>query len=448
MLPFSDLSIALAIFAVSYVLIITERIHKTIVALGGAMLMIVSGVVTQDEAFYSHEFGVDYNVVFLLIGMMVIVNIVRDTGLFEVLAIWSAQRAGAHPFHLLSLLALVTAVLSAMLDNVTTVLLMAPVTLSIAKRLRLDPVPFLIVEAIASNIGGTATLVGDPPNIMIASKAELGYLQFLIVLGPVVLGILAVFLVCLRLFYGGGMQVAPHLKEALLGLDPRDAVQDPLLLRRCVWLLGVVNLAFGLHGVLHLEPATIALVGASAFMLIGRANSKHDGDELSYLADVEWKTIFFFIGLFILVGALVKVGMIGMLAAQLLSFTQGHPAASVFSILWGSAFLSAVIDNIPYVAAMNPLVVDLARSLHPEITDYTTLVHQPDILPLWWSLALGACLGGNGTLIGASANVVIADLARKAGYPISYRQFFIVGFPVMVGSLLLSTLYVWLLFLR
>ena len=448
MLPFSDLSIALAIFAVSYGLIITERIHKTIVALGGAALMIVSGVVTQDEAFYSHEFGVDYNVIFLLIGMMIIVNIVRDTGLFEVLAIWSAQRAGADPFRMLALLALVTAVLSAMLDNVTTVLLMAPVTLSIAKRLRLDPVPFLIVEAIASNIGGTATLVGDPPNIMIASKAQLGYLQFLIVLGPAVVGIMAVFLVGLRLLYGGSLQVAPHLKEAVLGLAPRDAVQDPLLLRRCVWLLGFVNLAFGLHGVLHLEPATIALVGASAFMLIGRANRKHNSDELSYLADVEWKTIFFFIGLFILVGALVKVGVIGMLATQLLSVTQGHPAAAVFSILWGSALLSAVIDNIPYVAAMNPLVVDLARSLHPEISDYTTLVHHPDILPLWWSLALGACLGGNGTLIGASANVVIADLARRAGYPISYRQFLMVGFPVMVGSLLLSTLYVWLLFLR
>ena len=448
MLPFSDLSIALAIFAVSYGFIITERIHKTIVALGGAALMIVSGVMTQDEAFYSHEFGVDYNVIFLLIGMMIIVNIVRDTGLFEVLAIWSAQRAGADPFRMLALLALVTAVLSAMLDNVTTVLLMAPVTLSIAKRLRLDPVPFLIVEAIASNIGGTATLVGDPPNIMIASKAQLGYLQFLIVLGPVVVGIMAVFLVGLRLLYGGSLQVVPHLKEAVLGLAPRDAVQDPLLLRRCVWLLGLVNLAFGLHGVLHLEPATIALVGASAFMLIGRANRKHNSDELSYLADVEWKTIFFFIGLFILVGALVKVGVIGMLATQLLSVTQGHPAAAVFSILWGSALLSAVIDNIPYVAAMNPLVVDLARSLHPEISDYTTLVHQPDILPLWWSLALGACLGGNGTLIGASANVVIADLARRAGYPISYRQFLMVGFPVMVGSLLLSTLYVWLLFLR
>jgi Na+/H+ antiporter NhaD/arsenite permease-like protein len=448
MSPLSDLSVALVLFVVSYAFIVTERIHKTIVALCGAALMIVSGVMTQEEAFYSREFGVDYNVVFLLIGMMIIVNIIRATGLFEVLAIWSAQRAGAQPFRLLALLAVVTAVLSAMLDNVTTVLLMAPVTLSLANRLQVNPVPFLIVEAIASNIGGTATLVGDPPNIMIASKAELGYLQFLIVLGPVVVIIMGVFLACLRLFYRRSMQVAPHLKEALLGLQARDAIRDPRLLRRCVWLLGIVNVAFGLHNMLHVEPATIALLGASMFMLIGRANDKHDGDELSFLAEVEWKTIFFFIGLFILVGALVKVGVIRMLATQLLLFTEGHPAASTFTILWGSALLSAIVDNIPYVAAMNPLVVDLARSLHPEIVDQTTLVHQPDILPLWWALALGACLGGNGTLIGASANVVIAELARKAGHPISYRQFFLIGFPVMVGSLLLSTLYLWLLFLR
>ncbi|HEY7129680.1 MAG TPA: ArsB/NhaD family transporter [Nitrospira sp.] len=448
MSPLSDLSVALVLFVVSYAFIVTERIHKTIVALCGAALMIVSGVMTQEEAFYSREFGVDYNVVFLLIGMMIIVNIIRATGLFEVLAIWSAQRAGAQPFRLLALLAVVTAVLSAMLDNVTTVLLMAPVTLSLANRLQVNPVPFLIVEAIASNIGGTATLVGDPPNIMIASKAELGYLQFLIVLGPVVVIIMGVFLACLRLFYRRSMQVAPHLKEALLGLQARDAIRDPRLLRRCVWLLGIVNAAFALHSMLHVEPATIALLGASMFMLIGRANDKHDGDELSFLAEVEWKTIFFFIGLFILVGALVKVGVIRMLATQLLSFTQGHLAASTFTILWGSALLSAIVDNIPYVAAMNPLVVDLARSLHPEIVDQTTLVHQPDILPLWWALALGACLGGNGTLIGASANVVIAELARKAGHPISYRQFFLIGFPVMVGSLLLSTLYLWLLFLR
>ncbi len=450
MLSLSDFSTALVIFAIAYLLIITERVHKTIVALCGATLMIVSGVLTQEQAFYSHEFGVDYNVVFLLIGMMVIVNIVRETGLFEVLAIWSAQRAGAQPYRMLALLALVTAVLSAMLDNVTTVLLMAPVTLSITKRLELRPVPFLIVEAMASNIGGTATLVGDPPNIMIASKADLGYLQFLIVLGPIVVVILTVFVLCLRMFYGSAMQVAPHLKEALLELNARDAVQDPVMLKRSVWLLAAVNAAFCLHGALHLEPATVALVGASGFMLLGHATKMQEqhADELSYLTDVEWKTIFFFIGLFILVGGLVKVGVISGLAAEVVSFTHGYPAMSAIAILWGSAFLSAIVDNIPYVAAMNPLVVDLARSLHPEVDDYTTLVHHPDILPLWWALALGACLGGNGTLIGASANVVIADLARKAGHPISYRQFFMIGFPVMLGSLLLSTIYLWLLFFR
>ena len=444
----SELSIALFIFGLAYAVIITERIHKTIVAVSGAALMIASGVVTQDEAFYSHEFGVDYNVVFLLIGMMVIVNIVRETGLFEVLAIWSAQRAGAKPLRLLMMLAIVTAALSAMLDNVTTVLLMAPVTLAITKRLSLNPVPYLIIEAVASNIGGTATLVGDPPNIMIASKADLGYVDFLVVLGPIVTVIMAVFLGCLKLFFGT-MQVAPHQVSAVMQLDARDAVQDPVLLRRCVWLLALINVAFCIHGVLHLEPATIALVGASAFMLIGHAKKKAaDGDELSYLTDVEWKTIFFFIGLFILVGGLVKVGVIRFLAGQLVSFTQGHPAATTFSVLWGSAILSAIVDNIPYVAAMNPLIVDLARSAHPDVADYTTLVHQPDILPLWWALALGACLGGNGTIIGASANVVIVDLARKAGYPISYWDFFKLGFPVMVGSVLLSTLYVWLVFLR
>ena len=443
----SELSIALFIFGLAYAVIITERIHKTIVAVSGAALMIASGVVTQDEAFYSHEFGVDYNVVFLLIGMMVIVNIVRETGLFEVLAIWSAQRAGAKPLRLLMMLAIVTAALSAMLDNVTTVLLMAPVTLAITKRLNLNPVPYLIIEAVASNIGGTATLVGDPPNIMIASKAELGYVDFLVVLGPIVTVIMAVFLGCLKLFFGA-MQVAPHQANAVMQLDASDAVQDPVLLRRCVWLLVLINVAFCIHGALHLEPATIALVGASAFMLIGHATKKADADELAYLADVEWKTIFFFIGLFILVGGLVKVGVIRFLAGQLVSFTQGHPAATTLSVLWGSAILSAIVDNIPYVAAMNPLIVDLARSAHPEVADYTTLVHQPDILPLWWALALGACLGGNGTIIGASANVVIVDLARKAGYPISYWDFFKLGFPVMVGSVLLSTLYVWLRFLR
>jgi len=445
----SSLTVALLIFSVCYLLIVTERIHKTIVALSGAALMIVFGVVSQEEAFYSHEFGVDYNVVFLLIGMMVIVNIVRETGLFEVLAIWAAQRADAKPFRLLVLLALLTAGQSAMLDNVTTVLLMAPVTLAIAKRLELNPVPFLLTEALASNIGGTATLVGDPPNIMIASKAELSYLDFLLVMGPIVIVIMAVYVGAMWLIFGRSMKVEPHLREAVLALNMREAVPDEPFLRRCLYLLAIINVGFCIHSLIHLEPATIALLGASSFMLIGHARRKpDDAEELTYLAEVEWKTIFFFIGLFILVGGLVKVGVIRYLADQLVAVTRGNLMGSTMAVLWGSAMLSAAVDNIPYVAAMNPLIVDLARSLHPEITDYVALVHQPDIIPLWWALALGACLGGNGTIIGASANVVIVDLARKAGYRITFWQFFQYGFPVMIGSVALSALYLWLAFLR
>jgi len=445
----SSVSLALLIFGVCYLVIITERTHKTIVALFGAAMMIGLGVVSQDEAFYSHEFGVDYNVVFLLIGMMVIINVVRETGLFEVLAIWAAQRADAKPFRLLVFLALLTAALSAMLDNVTTVLLMAPVTLAITKRLELNPIPFLVTGALASNIGGTATLVGDPPNIMIASKAELGYLDFLMVLGPIAVLIMAVFVAALWVVLRQTMTVAPHLRTAVLALSSREAVSDRPFLHRCLWLLGIVNLGFCMHSFIHLEPATIALLGASLFMLIGHARQKpEDGEELSYLTDVEWKTIFFFIGLFILVGGLVKVGVIRYLADQLVAVTQGNLAGSTMAVLWGSAMLSATVDNIPYVAAMNPLIVDLARSLHPEIADYATLVHQADIMPLWWALALGACLGGNGTIIGASANVVIVDIARRAGYPISFWQFLKFGFPVMLGSVLMSAIYLWILFLR
>jgi Na+/H+ antiporter NhaD/arsenite permease-like protein len=445
----SSLTLALLIFTAAYALIVTERIHKTIVALIGATLMITTGVLSQEEAFYSHEYGVDYNVVFLLIGMMVIINITRETGLFEVLAIWSAKRARARPFPMLVLLCVITAFLSALLDNVTTVLLMAPVTLEITKRLELQPVPFLITQAMASNIGGTATLVGDPPNIMIASKAELSYVDFLAMLAPIALLILLVFLASLWPVFGRTMRVSPHLRESMLALNAMDAVRDRPLLKQSVWLLILVNVAFCFHGPLRLEPATIALLGASFFMLLGHQRKRQrneEAGELEYLTEVEWKTIFFFIGLFILVGGLVKVGAISALAEQLVHLTQGNLKETTYLVLWGSAMLSAIIDNIPYVAAMNPLIVDLARSLHPDVQDYTALVHMPDIIPLWWALALGACLGGNGTLIGATANVVIVDIARRAGYPISFGRFLALGFPVMIGSVLLSHVYLWIRF--
>jgi Na+/H+ antiporter NhaD/arsenite permease-like protein len=268
-------------------------------------------------------------------------------------------------------------------------------------------------------------------------------------MGPIVIIIMAVFVGALWLIFGRSMTVEPHLREAVLGLNMREAVPDEPFLRRCLYLLAIINVGFCIHSLIHLEPATIALLGASSFMLIGHARRKpDDAEELTYLAEVEWKTIFFFIGLFILVGGLVKVGVIRYLADQLVAVTRGNLTGSTIAVLWGSAMLSAAVDNIPYVAAMNPLIVDLARSLHPEVTDYVTLVHQPDIIPLWWALALGACLGGNGTIIGASANVVIVDIARKSGYRITFWQFFQYGFPVMIGSVALSAIYLWLLFLR
>src|SRR5581483_5632477 len=349
----SHLTLALIIFGTAYLAIVTERIHKTIVALFGAALMIGFGVVTQEEAFHSQEYGIDYNVIFLLIAMMVIINITRKTGLFEWLAIWAAKRAKARPFRMMTLLAVITAVLSAFLDNVTTVLLMAPVTLEISKRLDVNPISFLVTEALASNIGGTATLVGDPPNIMIASKADLSYMEFLIMLGPIVLVIMAVFIAVLWLISGRTMKVSPERRQAILAMNERDAIRDRPLLIKCLWLLGLTTLGFCVHGLVHLEPATVALLGASLFMLVGHGHDAVSGaGELDYLTEVEWKTIFFFICLFILVGGLVKVGAIRYLADQLVHVTKGNVAGTTFAVLWGSAVLSAVVDNIPYVAAM------------------------------------------------------------------------------------------------
>ena len=439
--------LAVLIFIAAYLGIVTERLHKTVVALLGASLMMTLGVVSQEEAFYSRDYGIDYNVVFLLIGMMVIVNITRKTGLFEATGIWAAKRAGARPFPMMALLATLTALLSALLDNVTTVLLMGPVTLAITKRLELSPVPFLIAEALASNLGGTATLVGDPPNIMIASKAELSFLDFLVVLGPAVVTMMVVFLGALWLINRRTLAVSPQLQADMLALRPADAIRDYPLLRGCLILLALTTVGFCLHGLLHLEPATVALLGASLFMLIGHVSDKATAHaELDYLTDVEWKTIFFFIGLFILVGGLLKGGVIQSLAKSLLTVTNGHTLGTTVMVLWGSALLSAIVDNIPYVAAMNPLIVELARTLHPDIADYSSLVHHPDILPLWWALALGACLGGNGTIIGATANVIIGDLAARAGHPISFWRFLRVGVPTMVGSIMISTAYLWIVF--
>jgi Na+/H+ antiporter NhaD/arsenite permease-like protein len=445
---------ALVIFGLSYLAIVTERVHRTIVALLGATLMLIMGVVTQEEAFHSREYGVDYNVIFLLIGMMIIVNVLRKTGIFEWLAVRAAKRAEARPFRMLVLLSVVTAAVSAFLDNVTTVLLIAPVTLDLARRLGLDPTVYLISEALASNVGGTATLIGDPPNIMIGSKARLGFGDFIVVLTPLAILALVTSLILLWLACRGQLQIRDELRTSVLAMDPNVLIREPTLLRRCLYLLTFTIAGFFFHQQLHLQPATIALLGAGLFMLVAHETDRRPAGatgghlDLDYLTEVEWRTILFFIGLFILVGGLVKAGVMRAIASELVSFVHGSVTGTTLLVLWGSALLSAIVDNIPYVAAMNPLIVDLARASHPDIADYSTLVHQPDILPLWWALAAGACFGGNGTLIGATANVIVVDLARRAGVTITFGRFLLYGFPVMIATMVVSTVYFWVLLLR
>ena len=430
--------IATGIFILAYALIISEKIHKTVVALAGAALMILLGIVTQGEAFHSPELGVDWNVIFLLFSMMVIINIMRPTGIFEYIAIRSAKFARGRPFRIMAIFSLVTAVLSALLDNVTTVLLIAPVTLLICNALELDAVPFLITEALASNIGGTATLIGDPPNIMIASKASLVFMDFIYNLAPVVIVILAAYIVSIKLVFGRRMTVKEELRQRVMAMDEREAIKDPVLIRKSLAVLAFTMAGFVLHGVLHMEPATIALMGAAVLLLISGIREPHH-----VLAEVEWTTLFFFVGLFIVIGGVVKVGLISWMSLKMLDLTQGSLFATSMVVMWFSAFASAFIDNIPYVATMNPLIIDMARQLWPNLQG-TALLHHPDLMPLWWSLALGACLGGNGTAIGASANVIIVGMAEKAGRPISFLKFMLYGMPLMIESVVISTIYVWL----
>jgi Na+/H+ antiporter NhaD/arsenite permease-like protein len=427
---------AAAIFILAYILIAADRIHKTIIAMAGASLMLVFGLIEQEEAFFSEELGIDYNVIFLLMGMMIIINITTRTGFFQWLAVRSAKIAKGEPLRIMVVLSVVTAVASAFLDNVTTVLLIAPVTILITRALDLDPIPFLIAEVLASNIGGTATLIGDPPNIMIASKAQLSFMDFIYNLTPVVIIILVFFLLSMRLFFPEHLTITEEQRERVMQMDESDIIKDRSLLRKCLFVLALTIIGFVVHGALGLEPATIAVAGASLLFLLSREHP-HD-----ILRDIEWPTIFFFIGLFIMVGAVIKTGLIADLSDAVLNLTEGSMWATSMFVLWLSAFASSIVDNIPYVATMNPLVIDMAGRLWPGLSG-TELLHNPELMPVWWSLALGACLGGNGTIIGASANVIVAGISEKNGRPISFLRFARMGFPVMIASMLISAAYIW-----
>lgn len=429
---------ATTIFLLAYALIISEKIHKTIIAIFGAGLMLVLKILHQHEAFYIEEFGVDWNVIFLLISMMVIINLMRPTGVFEYLAIKSAKWGKGEPFRIMAIFAVVTAVLSAFLDNVTTVLLITPVTLLIADALEVDPIPYLISCALSSNIGGAATLIGDPPNIMIASKAQLNFMDFIYHLTPVVVVIMVFYIFAIKLIWGKKLKTREELKRRIMAMDEKEAIKDLVMLKKSLFVLAVVLTGFVFHGVLHFQPATIALFGAGLLLLLSKIHEPYH-----ILAEVEWPTIFFFMGLFIIVGGVVKVGLIKWMSIQVLDLTQGNMLATSMVVMWFSAFASAIVDNIPYVATMNPLVIDMARQLWPNLSGIQLLQH-PDLMPLWWSLALGACLGGNGTAIGASANVIVVGMSKKAGNKISFMKFMLYGMPIMIMSVVISTAYVWL----
>ena len=421
-------TLVIVAFVAAYVLIATERIHRVAAALWGAAAMVVLGVVDGHVAFFSEETGVDWNVIGLLLGMMIIVSVVKQTGVFEYLAIWSAKRARGRPFRVMVMLVLITALASALLDNVTTVLLIAPVTLLVCDRIGVEPVPFLIAEAMASNIGGTATLIGDPPNIIIASRSGLTFNDFLVNLAPIVVVLLAVFIVMCRFMFADALRSDPARVADVMQLDEREVIRDSRLLIQSGVLVTAVMIAFVGHSAFDLEPSMVALLGAGALVAISRLEPKE------YLEDVEWPTLVFFCGLFVMVGALVEVGVIGDIGDSLVDTVGENYLGAGTALIWGSALLSGIVDNIPFVATMAPIVNDLVQSGDG----------SSESQALWWALALGADLGGNATAVGASANVVILGIAARNGHPISFWRFTKYGLAVTFVTITITWAYFWL----
>lgn len=411
------------IFLITYALIVTERVHRTVSALLGGFAMILLGVVHQEDAFHA----IDWNVIFLLAGMMAIANVLRETGLFQWIAVQAVRLGRGDPFRILVILSVVTAISSGLLDNVTIVVLVAPVTLFVAASLKVSPMPFLIAEILASNIGGAATLIGDPPNILIGSAADIDFLTFALNMSPVSLLILAAFIGLSRFLFKKDLVSKRGHSLDVDALDTSELITDHRLLLKALIVMAGVVLGFLVHGVLGLEPATIAMAGATLLMLWARSDPHH------VLRDIEWTTLFFFIGLFITVEAVVEVGLVEAVAQEAIALTRGNLALTAMLLIWLSAIVSGVVDNIPYTATMIPLVKSLGQSM--------------PVGPLWWSLALGADLGGNATLVGASANIVVVSLAERSGHPISFRTFLRYGVITTLMSLVVASLYVWVRYL-
>ncbi|MDI6857997.1 MAG: ArsB/NhaD family transporter [Dehalococcoidia bacterium] len=419
--------IAGIVFGATYVVIVSERVHKTAAALAGAVVMILVKIegFDQSEAFQS----IDFNVIFLLAGMMIIAAILSKTGVFQWLAIRTAKLGRGEPVRILVGLSLVTAVLSAFLDNVTTVVLIAPITIFLAGVLQVSAVPLLISEALASNIGGTATLIGDPPNILIGSAADLDFMAFVLNVMPVVLLILVVYVLLAPLLFGRKLTNHPETRARIMAMDERDTITDPRLLRLSIMVLGVTLVGFVLHGAFDYEPATVALLGAAVLLVFSRQ------DPQDVLREVEWSTLLFFIGLFIVVGGVDSVGLLSDFGEKMAEIAGGSQTAAAMLILWPSALFSSLVNQIPYTTAMIPVVRQMGMEMG-----------QPGNV-LWWALSLGACLGANLTMVAAAANVLVANLATKGGQPIRFWEFFRYGAAVTFASILISSVYIWLRYL-
>jgi Na+/H+ antiporter NhaD/arsenite permease-like protein len=424
--------VSTCVLALTYAIIMSEKVNRAIVAVVGAGVMIVVGVLDQEEAIK----GIDWNTIGLLTGMMILVSISRRSGMFQYLAIWSAKVAKAHPAGILFILQITTAVLSAFLDNVTTVLLIVPVTLAICNTLKVPAYPYLFAEIFASNIGGTATLIGDPPNILIGSQAGLSFNEFVYHLTPVIIIVMIVQAIIIHVLWGRDLRASETAEARVMKMNPSDSIEDWLLLKQSLTVLTIVMVAFVLARPLHLEPATIAMSGAAVLMLLD--NWAHHSEKAAKnihqtFGDVEWITIFFFIGLFVVVHGVDVGGLLQLLANELVAATHGSMANAGYAILWASAVLSAIVDNIPFVATMIPLIKTMAPAYGG----------ADKIEPLWWCLSLGACLGGNGTLIGASANLTVAGIGDRSGAPFRFMTYTLYAFPMMVVSVAICHVYVW-----
>ncbi len=410
--------IALVVFILVMAAIVSEKIHRAAAAIAGAIILIFFGIIDFNESLGF----IDFNTLGVLIGMMTFVGVVKESGLFEFLAIKSAKIAKGNPWRIMVIFIVITAVLSALLDNVTTVLLIGPMTLTICHMLEINPVPFLMTQILASNVGGTATLIGDPPNIMIGSAANLSFGDFIVNLTPVVIIILVVFILLFKVMYGRHMHVTEDHMASVMQLDEKKAIKDRPLFIKSIVMIIIVVLGFVLHGSIGVSSSVVALTAAAIMLIIGRQEVEH------IICSIEWPTILFFVGLFVVVGGMEKVGIITALADFLMNATHGEMMIAMILIVAVSAVVSAILDNIPFVATMIPVIITMQSS-------------GMDVMPLWWALSLGACLGGNGTLIGASANVVLSGISKREGYPITFIDFLKVGFPMMLVSVAIAAVY-------